>query len=161
MPRLPDGYDRTPPAVEILGVTIPGEQLYGGADPSDHYDATGAHWFFCDAKGPDGIFKFRAFRAEKGSDVYTEQPLPDFASGRGNADVQFYDGRTWYTAWEGNSFEQDVVPGFARFPAASEIETWVAQLEQRIAALEARAPVGDSGALEGIRRALRTWLLGE
>ena len=150
---LPPGYSLTPPT-EVQGVTVDGEKLYGGADISDHYDAEAAHWVFCDANkdGDTPPFKFRAFWRPAGGTVYTERPLPNVTTGRGNADIQWIDGCAHYTAWEGNSFFPAPVPGFAPFPAIPDLDARlnvvelaaigadprVTELLLRVKALEAR-----------------------
>lgn len=130
---LPKGYQFAPSITEQT-IGVPGEHLYGGADISDAFDAAGNHWVLCLAKGPDGVFKFRAFMAPRGTEVYAEKPIPVTVSGRGNGDIQWFDGNFHYSAFEGETFFQGVVPGFAAFPS-------IPALVARIAALEARVAV--------------------
>lgn len=126
--KLPKGYSFDPPT-DDQGVLIGGQKLYGGADPSDAWDAADTHWAFCNATGPDGLFRFRAFAQPAGAANYTERPLPDSVDGRGNADVQWKDGIAHYTAWQGAQFYQNAVPGFVAFPSIPSLAARIAQLE--------------------------------
>lgn len=129
--KLPKGYSFEPSDEgDTQDILIGGQRLYGGADISDAWDADGTHWTWCLATGPDGKFRYRAFAQPAGAAAYTERPLPDSVDGRGNADVQWYDGKAHYSAWMGAQFYQNAVPGFASFPS-------IPSLDQRIAALEA------------------------
>lgn len=134
--KLPPGYSFEPPA-DHPSVLIPGEKLYGGADPSDAWDAADTHWTFCNATGPDGLFRFRAFAMPKGETAYTERKLHDSVDGRGNADVQWKDGIAHYTAWQKDQFYQNAVEGFVAWPS-------IPELDNRITALEL-----DSGGVPG------------
>lgn len=123
---LPPGYSLEPPpeVAEVQGVTVEGEKLYGGADISDPYDAEASHWVFCDAykEGDSPPFRFRAFRRRASETAYVEMPLPNVTTGRGNADIQWIDGRAHYNAWEGNAFFPAPVPGFAPFVSIPDLE---------------------------------------
>lgn len=130
--KLPKGYSFDPPAepdaqAQIL---IDRQKLYGGADISDAYDAAWAHWTFCLATGPDGLFRYRAFEQKKGATAYVERPLPDSVDGRGNADVQWIDGKAHYSAWQKDQFYQGIVPGFVPFPSIPSLDKRIAALEQ-------------------------------
>lgn len=126
--KLPKGYSFDPPA-DHPSVLIGGQKLYGGADISDAYDAAGTHWTWCLATGPDGLFRYRAFWQKQGETLWSEQKLPDSVDGRGNADVQWWDGKAHYSAWMGAQFYQNTVPNFQPFPS-------IPSLDKRIAALE-------------------------
>lgn len=128
--KLPKGYSFAPPDDDTQDILIGGQKLYGGADPSDAWDADGTHWTFCNATGPDGKFRFRAFAQPAGVASYSERPIPDSVDGRGNADVQWYDGKAHYTCWQKDQFYQNAVPNFKAFPS-------IPSLAARIAALEA------------------------
>jgi hypothetical protein len=129
--KLPKGYSFEPPTADAQaqGVLVGGQRLYGGADISDAWDASGAHWTFCLATGPDGLFRFRAFRQKQGEASYTEQPLPDSVDGRGNADVQWYDGKAHYSAWMGAQFYQNAVPNFVPFPSIPALQAQIDALK--------------------------------
>lgn len=131
---LPPGYSLHPPpeVAEVQGVTVDGEKLYGGADISDHYDAEHSHWVFCDAnkEGDTPPFKFRAFWRPADGTAYTERPLPNVTTGRGNADIQWIDGCAHYSAWEGNAFFPAPVPGFAPFPSIPALDARLTVVEQ-------------------------------
>jgi len=127
--QLPEGYSFDPPPGVDQQVLIDGQKLYGGADPSDAYDAQNAHWVFCNATGPDKLFRFRAFWKEAASAVYVERALPDSVDGRGNADVQWSDGRAHYMAWQGAQFYPGIVPGFAAFPSIPSLQAQINQLK--------------------------------
>lgn len=136
--KLPKGYSFAPPDEgDDPSILVGGQRLYGGADISDAWDADGTHWTWCLATGPDGKFRYRAFAQPKGAAAYTERPLPDSVDGRGNADVQWYDGKAHYSAWQGQQFYQNPVPGFVAFPS-------IPSLTARLAALEAGGG-GDGG----------------
>lgn len=134
--QLPDGYSLEPPSdlreqMDVLGITVPGEKLYGGADISDCYDAVSTHWVFCCAskEGDDPPFRFRAFARQSGETSYSERPLPFIATGRGNADVQWIDGVAHATGWEGNAFYPAAVPGFVAFPSIPSLAERIMRLE--------------------------------
>lgn len=126
--KLPHGYSFTPPA-DHPSVLIGGERLYGGADVSDAWDSEGTHWTFCNATFA-GLFRFRAFAQKQGETGYTERTLPDTnVDGRGNADVQWYDGRAHYSAWQGAQFYQNAVPGFVPFPSIPSLQAQIDALK--------------------------------
>lgn len=129
--RLPKGYSFDPPAVldAQAQILIDRQKLYGGADISDAWDAAGAHWTFCNATF-ETLFRFRAFEKKRGETVYTERPLLDSVDGRGNADVQWFDGMAHYSCWQGQQFYQNIVPGFVAFPSIPSLAARIAQLEE-------------------------------
>ncbi len=57
------------------------------------------------------------------------------STGRGEQDIQWYDGDDWAIAWQGNTFNFDIVPAFVRFPS-------IPSLAGRITALETGRPIG-------------------
>jgi len=112
--NLPDGYSFDPPP-SVQGIGVP-DRGYGGADISQAFDATGQHYVACNAWGPgDPSFRWRAFK--RVGAVYVEVPLPFLATGRGEQDVQWYDGRAWGIAWTGDQFNFDIIPSFVPFPS--------------------------------------------
>lgn len=126
--KLPKGYSFTPPEGMTLAETVP-DKGYGGADISQAFDANGVHYVACNAWGPGTpSFRWRTFK--RVGNRYVEVPLPFLATGRGEQDVQWYDGRNWGIAWTDATFQFDQVPGFAAFPS-------IPSLAARITALEA------------------------
>lgn len=127
--KLPRGYSFDSPAsVQSIGVPDRG---YGGADISQAFDATGVHYVACNAWGPgEPSFRWRAFKRVGAK--YVEVALPFLATGRGEQDVQWYDGKSWAIAWTGDQFDFNVIPSFVPFPS-------IPSLDARIAALEAES----------------------
>lgn len=119
--QLPEGYSYDAPEGHdfgpLLGATgVNGEALYGGATISSETDAGGNVYVGCCAKGPDGQFGFRVFRAPAGNDTFVEVPLPEFATGRGTVNDNRYDGLIHYTAWaDKGMFVMHPVPGCMPF----------------------------------------------
>lgn len=128
--KLPKGYSFEPPEDDEQSVLVGGQKLYGGADISDAWDADGTHWTWCLATGPDGKFRYRAFAQPRDAAAYTERPLPDAVDGRGNADVQWHDGKAHYSAWMGSQFYQNAVPGFAPYPSIPSLDRRITTLEK-------------------------------
>lgn len=118
--KLPKGYSLTPPeSVQGVANTVP-DKGYGGADISQAFDANGVHYVACNAWGPgDPSFRWRAFKRVGAK--YVEVPLPFVATGRGEQDVQWFDGRSWGIAWTNETFQFDVIPGFVPFPSIPSI----------------------------------------
>lgn len=114
---LPEGYSLFPDdaaeAAVLSGETIPGQQLYGGADISRCSDAAGVLHMACCARGPDGDFRFRVFRYIGA--VAQDIPLQARASGRGEIAIDQYTGEMTWIAWEFSTFYTGNVPGAAPF----------------------------------------------
>lgn len=112
---LPDGYtlESDDASSSKRSITIPGQQLYGGADISRCSDAAGVLHMACCARGPDGDFRFRVFRLL--GTVWVEVPLQARASGRGEISIDQYTGEMVWIAWEYSQFFTNVVPGAAPF----------------------------------------------
>lgn len=126
--KLPRGYSFTDPAQQTA--TVP-DKGYGGADISQAFDAAGVHYVACNAWGPgDPSFRWRAFKRVGAR--YVEVPLPFLATGRGEQGVQPYDGKDWAIAWTNETFQFDVIPGFASFPSIPSLEQRIAELETRL-----------------------------
>jgi len=124
--KLPKGYSFDPPT-EIQSIGVP-DRGYGGADISQQFDATGQHYVACNAWGPgDPSFRWRAFKRVGAG--YVEVPLPFLATGRGEQDVQWYDGRAWGIAWTGDQFNFDIIPSFVPFPSIPSLAARIAILE--------------------------------
>lgn len=114
---LPPGYSLQAPAdaQALLGETIPGQGLYGGADISRATDANGVLHIGCCARGPDSDFRFRVFRYL--GPVASEVPLQARATGRGELTIDLHSGRMYWIAWEHSTFYTEIVPGAAPFAA--------------------------------------------
>lgn len=137
---LPPGYSFEPPPEITAQDTVPGKG-YGGADVSQEWDYNGVHYVGCNATGPgDPPFRWRMFK-EVSPGRYEEVPLPFLSTGRGEQLVQLYDGQDWAIAWEGNTFNYGVVPGFARFPSMRELVERIQALENIIINLEPDTPL--------------------
>lgn len=136
---LPAGYSfEPPPDVDVQSIGVP-DKGYGGADISQQFDATGIHYVACNAWGPgDPSFRWRAFK--RVGAAYVEVPLPFVATGRGEQDVQWYDGKDWGIAWTNDQFQFDIIPGFAAFPSIPALAQRIAELEARLAAIAAALP---------------------
>jgi len=133
--NLPDGYSFDPPP-SVQGIGVP-DRGYGGADISQAFDATGQHYVACNAWGPgDPSFRWRAFK--RVGAVYVEVPLPFLATGRGEQDVQWYDGRAWGIAWTGDQFNFDIIPSFVPFPSIPSLAAQVAALTARLNAVDSQ-----------------------
>lgn len=114
--QLPHGYSFAPAdeVTEALSVPVGG---YKGADISRERDAQANVYVACCARNPAGQFGFRVFRQPAAGGAFVEVPLPAFAEGRGEIDVDQFDGKIHFIAWhEDGTFESDVVPGCAAFP---------------------------------------------
>ncbi len=118
--ELPNGYTLYNPdaIVEAQGIDIPGQQLYGGATITRARDANGVLHVGCNARGPDGDFRYRVFRFFEAT-AY-DIPLQDRASGRGTISIDQFTGEMVWIAWEFSQFFTDVVPGTAPFTFGGE-----------------------------------------
>src|SRR5262245_58843322 len=130
---LPEGYKLLPPGMPmglhpergivpldspVLRQTIPQYGLYGGATITQAADARGVEYIGCDARGPDGDFRYHVF--ELYGNVARSVPLQYRATGRGSIGVDLYSGRLEWIAWEGSQFYRGAVPGAQPFPSLNQ-----------------------------------------
>lgn len=140
---------------------LPGYAFYGGATVTHVFDGAGWEYVACCAHRLDGTnkvdFGFYVFKRTPGA-AWQRVSLQRFCTGRGSISPG-----GWWIAADGAEFFTDTVPGFVpasavtgpagpQGPKGDKGDTGPAG--------PAGGGSGGNGALEGIRQAIKAWLMG-